>query len=135
MINIYESIQDKDGRNISGRTKLFIQKSDEFGEIVICNYGTLYTPSETGSMFIVDEWLIDQLHKLQFLNGELSVKDGEELIPPVKSDKERMIEKMERQLAALKAEPDEPANTEEPTGNEQLLLEDPENNTDIKPNE
>lgn len=113
MLNIYESIQEKNDANINGRTKLFIQKSDEDGEITLCNYGTLYTPSESGTLFIVDDWLIPQLDKVQFKDGTLSVKKGMELEPPVKSEKHLQIEAIERQLAALRAEPDEPADTEE----------------------
>lgn len=66
-------------------------------------------------MFIVDDWLIPQLDKVEFIDGSLSVKDGEELIPPAKTEKELQIEAIERQLAALKAELDEPVDIEEQT--------------------
>lgn len=107
MINIYESMQNKDGSNIDGRTKLFIQKVDRQGEITLCNYGTLYTPSETGTMYIVDDWLIDQLDKVQFIDGVLSVKDGETLTPPVKTEKEVKREALLKQLAELDSQPTE----------------------------
>ena len=66
-------------------------------------------------MFIVDDWIIPQLGKVEFIDGTLSVKDGEELMPPAKTEKELQIEAIERQLAALKAEPDEPVDIEEQT--------------------
>ena len=115
MIHIYSSFRDSEGNNIKGRVKLFIRQTDEVGNIELFQSGIMVSPEENGTMFIVDDWLIDQLDKVQFKEGALSVKDGEELIPPVKTDKERMIEEMERQLAALKAEPDEPEDTEEQT--------------------
>jgi len=55
----------------------------------------------------VDEWLIEQLDKVQFIDGTLSAKDGEELMPPVKSERQLQIEAIERQLAALKADAQE----------------------------
>ena len=58
-------------------------------------------------MFIVDDWLIDQLDKVQFIDGELSVKDGEELIPPVKTEKEIQREALLKQLAELDSQPAE----------------------------
>lgn len=66
-------------------------------------------------MFIVDDWIIPQLDKVEFIDGTLSVKDGEELMPPAKTEKELQIEAIERQLAALKAEMDEEVNNEEQT--------------------
>ena len=66
-------------------------------------------------MFIVDDWIIPQLDKMEFIDGTLSVKDGEELMPPAKTEKELQIEAIERQLAALKAEMDEEVNNEEQT--------------------
>ena len=107
MIDIYESMQDKDGVNINGRTKLFIQKTDDDGEIILCNYGTLYTPLESGTMFIVDDWLINQLDKVVFKDGTLQVKDGEQLDEPVKSEKEKQREELLRQLALLDADIEE----------------------------
>lgn len=135
MVNIYESIYDENLNIIPGRTKLFIKETLEDGAIGKHDYGIAVSPEQSGTMFIVDDWLIPQREKLLFIDGELSVKDGEELIPPVKSEKQLKMEELQRQMAELQAMPDEPVNTEEPTGNEQLLLDDPENNTDIKPNE
>lgn len=121
MVNIYNSLRDVYDNLINDRTKLFIKSTKEDGTIDDYIRGLAFTPEGNGTMFIVDEWLIEQLDKVQFIDGVLSVKDGEELIPPVKSEKELQIEAIERQLAALKAEPDEPADT-----TEQLLLENTE---------
>lgn len=115
LIKIYENIRDDKHNIINGLTKIFIESTDDEGNIENYLHGTLVTPEGTGTMFIVDDWLIPQLDKVQFKDGALSVKDGEKLVPPVKSEKEKMIEEMERQLAALRAEPDEPTNTEEQT--------------------
>lgn len=112
MINIYGSIRNDKGALITGRTKLFIEETDDSGTILKSKGGTLLTPEGTGTMFIVDDWLIPQIDKVQFLNGELTVKDGEELMSPVKTEKELLIEKIERQLAELKADTGEP--TEQP---------------------
>lgn len=115
MIDIYETIYDDNLNIIPGRTKLFIKDSLEDGTIGKHDYGISVTPEQSGTMFIVDDWLISQREKLLFINGELLVKDGEELIPPVKSQRQLQIEAIERQLAALKAEPDEPTDTVEQT--------------------
>lgn len=115
MINLYDSMLNEWGSQVNGRTKLFIIGTESDGSLGNYLHGTACVPESTGTMFIVDEWLIDQLNKIQFKDGALSVKDGEKLVPPVKSEKEKMIEEMERQLAALRAEPDEPEDTEEQT--------------------
>jgi len=107
MLEIYENIRDENAGIVPGRTKLFIVNTNEFGEIILSEHGTKLTPEGTGTMFIVDDWLIPQLDKVQFKDGTLSVKEGEELIPPLKTEKELQIEELERQLAALKAEPTE----------------------------
>lgn len=115
MVNIYTEFRDENGFVLAGRTKLFIIETLKDGSIHRSVSGLAYSVEENGTQFIVDEWLIDQLDKVQFIDGVLSVKNGEELIPPVKTDKELQIEAIERQLAALKAESDEPADTEEQT--------------------
>src|SRR5699024_8905137 len=107
MIHIYSSFRDGEGNIIKGRVKLFIRQTDEVGNIELFQSGIMVSPEENGTMFIVDDWLIPQLDKVQFKDGQLSVKDGEELIPPLKTEKELQIEELERQLAALKAEPTE----------------------------
>lgn len=115
MIHIYSSFRDSEGNSIKGRIKLFIRQTDEVGNIELFQSGIMVSPEENGTMFIVDDWLIPQIDKVQFKDGMLSVKEGEELIPPAKTEKELQIEAIERQLAALKAEPDEPTDTEDQT--------------------
>ena len=107
MIEIYENIRDEKGGIVPGRTKLFIVDTNEFGDINLSEHGTKLTPEGTGTMFIVDDWLIPQLDKVRFKDGVLSVKDGEELIPPVKSEKEKQREELLRQLALLDADTEE----------------------------
>ena len=107
MIEIYESIRDEKGGIVPGRTKLFIVNSNEFGDIILSEHGTKLTPEGTGAMFIVDEWLIPQLDKVKFLDGVLSVKDGEELTAPVKTEKEIQREALLKQLAELDSQPAE----------------------------
>ena len=107
MINIYGSIRNDKGALIAGRTKLFIEETDDSGTILKSKGGTLLTPEGTGTMFIVDDWLIDQLDKVQFIDGVLSVKDGETLIPPAKTDKELQREALLKQLAELDSQPAE----------------------------
>ena len=107
MINVYDNLRDDDGGAIIGRTKLFISITDDNGTILRSQSGTLLTPEGTGVMFIVDDWLIDQLDKIQFVDGTLKVKEGEELIPPVKSEKELQREALLKQLAELDSQPTE----------------------------
>ena len=115
MIHIYSSFRDSEGNNIKGRVKLFIRQTDEVGNIELFQSGIMVSPEENGTMFIVDDWLIPQIDKVQFKDGALSVKDGEELVPPAKTEKELQIEAIERQLAALKAELDAEVNNAEQT--------------------
>lgn len=104
MLNIYSSIIDDNNNVIKNRTKLFISDTDN-GNIILCEYGTSFVPTKTGTLFIVDDWLIDQLDKVVFKDGELKVKDGEELIPPVKTEKELQREELLKQLAELDSQP------------------------------
>ena len=109
MINIYNNIRDENDVFISGRTFLFISNNDvdEQGNINTPTFGLGFSPETSGNLFIVDEWLIEQLDKVQFKDGVLSVKDGEELIPPVKTEKELQREALLKQLAELESEPSE----------------------------
>lgn len=115
MINIYEELKSSDGNVIPGRTKLFIVDTDNEGNITRSYDGTSIIPESNGTLFIVDDWLIPQLEKVSFVDGELRIKDGKELIPPVKSEKELKREALLRQIAELDAEEDEPGDTEEQT--------------------
>lgn len=105
MINIYNNIRGENDTFINGRTFLFIGNNDvdEQGNINTPTFGLGFSPESSGHLLIVDEWLIDQMDKVQFKDGTLSVKDGEELIPPVKSEKELKREALLRQIAELDA--------------------------------
>ena len=107
MVNIYDSLRDEYDNLINGRTKLFIKSTEDDGMINEYIRGVAFNPEGNGTMFIVDEWLIEQLDKIQFIDGILSVKDGEELIPPVKTEKELQREALLKQLAELDSQPTE----------------------------
>ena len=107
MIELYDDVRLSDGSIASGRTKLFIKETLDDGTISNCQTGSLLLPDGAGTIFIVDDWLIDQLDKVKFLDGVLSVKEGEELIPPVKTDKELQREALLKQLAELDSQPAE----------------------------
>ena len=115
MVNIYDSIKDEYGNVIDGVTKLFIVSTKPDNTVGKFISGIACVPEGNGTMFIVDDWLIPQIDKLQFKDGELSVKDGEGLIPPVKTEKELQREALLRQIAELDAAEDEPVDTEEQT--------------------
>ena len=107
MLELYDDVRLSDGSIASGRTKLFIKETLDDGTISNCQTGSLLLPDGAGTIFIVDNWLIDQLDKVQFKDGVLSVKDGEELIPPVKTEKELQREALLKQLAELDSQPAE----------------------------
>lgn len=107
MVNVYNNLRDVYDNLINGRTKLFIKSTKEDGSIDDYIRGLAFTPEGNGTMFIVDDWLIPQLDKVQFIDGVLSVKDSEELIPPVKTEKELQREALLKQLAELESQPSE----------------------------
>ena len=102
---------------IPGRTKLFIVDSDNEGGIVRSYDGTSIIPENNGTLFIVDDWLINQLDKVVFKDGTLQVKDGEQLVEPVKTVLEREEEELLKRLAELRAKKtaDTEDTTDEPT--------------------
>ena len=106
MVKIYDSLYEN-GVTVNGRTKLFVREVDEDGTIGNHDYGIAFTPDSTGTLFIVDNWLIDQLDKVAFKDGTLQVKEGEQLEEPVKSEKEKQREELLRQLALLDADTEE----------------------------
>ena len=107
MIHIYSSFRDEEGNSIKGRIKLFIRQTDEVGNIELFQSGIMVSPEENGTMFIVDDWIIPQIDKVQFKDGALSVKDGEALVPPAKTEKELQREALLKQLAELDSQPAE----------------------------
>ena len=107
MVNIYEELRDDNGNLIKGRTRLFIKSVDDADVVELYQSGTSFVPEDNGTMFIVDDWLIDQLDKVVFKDGTLQVKEGEQLDEPVKSEKELQREELLRQLALLDADTEE----------------------------
>ena len=112
MVNIYDELKDSDGNVLPGRTKFFIVETDENNNITRSYDGTSIIPESNGTLFIVDNWLIDQIDKVVFVDGTLQVKEGEQLDEPVKTDKELQREELLRQLALLDADTEE--TTDEP---------------------
>lgn len=107
MIKVYNDIKDDKQNVIQGLTKLFIEDVDENGTILNSLHGPTVVPERSGTLFIVDDWLIEQLDKVQFVDGVLSVKDDEELITPVKTERELQREALLKQLAELDSQPTE----------------------------
>ena len=107
MINIYDELRSQNGDLISRRTKLFIKSTNEDDNLDEYMSGVACVPEMNGTMFIVDDWLIDQLDKVVFQDGALQVKEGEKLDEPVKSEKEKQREELLRQLALLDADTEE----------------------------
>lgn len=109
---IYSEIEGHPNRRIAFITV------DEEGTILssTVSKGAVLT-DRTGYTLIVDDYVADQITKFIFIDGELVLQENEELHVPVKTEKELQIEAIERQLAALKAEPDEPSEvvTDEPS--------------------
>ena len=112
MVNIYDNIKDENGIEDPKRVRLFITKVDDSGAISEFLSGNSAVPMTNGTLFIVDDWLIDQLDKVIFKDGTLLVKEGEQLDEPVKSEKELQREALLRQLALLDADNEE--STDEP---------------------
>ena len=107
MIKIYNDIKDDKQNVIQGLTKLFIEDVDDAGTLLNYLHGPLIVPERSGTLLIVDDWIIPQLDKVQFKEGVLSVKDGEEIIPPVKTERELQREALLKQLAELDSQPSE----------------------------
>ena len=63
MVKIYDNIKDENGIESPNRVKLFITKTVEDGTISEFLSGNSVVPMTNGTLFIVDDWLIDQLEK------------------------------------------------------------------------
>ena len=107
MVKIYDNIKDEHGIDDPKRVRLFITKVKDDGTINEFLSGNSAVPMTNGTMFIVDDWLIDQLDKVIFKDGTLQVKESEQLDEPVKSEKELQREELLRQLALLNADTEE----------------------------
>lgn len=111
---IYKSLYDEQGNERSSATIIFIE-ANEFGEMTsIVNGGKVIGVSSTGLSFVVDSLVAEQIDKFEVIGRDLVLKEGEELIPPVKSEKELKREALLRQIAELDAE-EESEDTEEQT--------------------
>ena len=115
MVKTYDELRDENGITYKGRTRLFVRHSEinsegGFGEFESGNASVF---DASGYQFIVDDYVISQINKLKIVDGNLVVREGEEIMPPTKTEKELKIEEIERQLAALKAELGEPVDIEE----------------------
>ena len=107
MVKIYDNIKDEHGIDDPKRVRLFITKVKDDGTINEFLSGNSAVPMTNGTLFIVDDWLIDQLDKVIFKDGTLQVKESEQLDEPVKSEKELQREELLRQLALLDADTEE----------------------------
>ena len=107
MVKIYDNIKDENGIEDPKRVRLFITKTADDGTINEFLTGNSTVPMTNGTLFIVDDWLIDQLDKVIFKDGTLQVKESEQLDEPVKSEKELQREELLRQLALLDADTEE----------------------------
>ena len=107
MVKIYDNIKDENGIDDPKRVRLFITKVEDDGTINEFLSGNSAVPMTNGTLFIVDDWLIDQIDKVIFKDGTLQVKEGEQLDEPVKSEKEKQREELLRQLALLDADTEE----------------------------
>src|SRR5699024_2215642 len=114
MVKIYDNIKDENGIESPKRVRLFITKTDEEGAINEFLSGNSAVPMTNGTMFIVDDWLIDQLDKVVFKDGTLQVKEGEQLDEPVKSDLQLEEEALLKRLAELQAKKNTEKVTDEP---------------------
>lgn len=103
MVNIYNSIRDEDNNIIPGRNKLFIMRTSEDGSILDYLSGKYIVPEDSGTLLNIDDYVLEQVDKLEFINGELKVKDGETIDEPVKTEEELQEEELLRQLAELRA--------------------------------
>lgn len=107
MVNVYNSIRDDNGNINRDRTKLFILSTLEDGSIEDYLDGYAVVPEDSGTLFIVDQWIIDQVDKLKLNEGQLVVKDGEMIEAPQKSEADLQEEDLLRQLAELRAKKSE----------------------------
>lgn len=101
MVNIYDRLRDENGMIPKGRTKLFV-KDTGVADIREFKSGIALVPEESGWIFIVDEYLVNQIDKLQIANGELTVKEGMSIQERIKTPGELRMEELERELNLLK---------------------------------
>jgi|SRR5690625_605689 len=102
MVKTYDSRQP-------GTVKVFVVVKDERITSIIIGNQTVAT--ERGYQFYVVDYVADQIDKFDItFDGYipiLDLKEGEELIVPVKSEKQLEIERLRRELEALEEDPEE----------------------------
>ncbi|AQL56410.1 hypothetical protein [Abyssicoccus albus] len=103
MINIFDRLHDVEGKRIEGRTKLFVKETDTEGNILEFGAGIGLVPTETGTLFIIDDYVVDQVDKLKMVDGQLIIKDGMSIDVPEKTEEQLEIEALEKRLAELKS--------------------------------
>lgn len=97
MINVYENNDDGD------KIKVFLSiKNNEPNSITLGNQAI---SKKSGIQFYVDDYVAVQLDKVNMsMDGftpKLELKEGEELIIPEKSEKEKEIERLKKELERL----------------------------------
>lgn len=103
MVNLYNELRDDDGAIIDNRTKLFIPATevDEEGDFDNFQSGILVTPDTSGYFYVVDGWILHQIHKLRVVNGVLVLKDGEQLQQAIKTPLEIEEEQLLQRIAEI----------------------------------
>lgn len=112
---IYSNIYDENGNERTNCTVIFITLNSEEEITSITNGGKVTGVSSTGLTFVVEHLVAEQIDKFEVIGRNLVLKDGEELIPPVKTERELQREELLRQIAELDAAEDEPVDIEEQT--------------------
>ena len=108
---IYKSLFDDAGNEVTSRKLIFVTTEDD-GTITSTTSSQSLAVNRAGFVYVVDEVVLNNIDKFEVINGNLQLRDGEILEEPVKTEKERMIEEMERQLAALKSGTEEQTDTQ-----------------------
>ena len=109
LVKTFESIRDSDGNMVNGRNKLFVMSVGDDGRIEEYLVGKYIVPEDHGTLFIVEDFVADQVDKLAVVDGVLDVAEGKYLVYPEKSPIEEQEEELLRQLAELRAQREEPS--------------------------
>ncbi len=108
MINVYENNEEGD------KVKVFY--AVKYGELSTSTLGNSAISKTSGIQFYVDDYVALQLDKMDItMDGftpKLELKEGEELIVPEKSEKEKEIERLKKELERLQAEEEDEEDAE-----------------------
>lgn len=104
MVKTYDELLDNNGLIIGDRTRLFIRNKDieEDGTIKQFFSGSSFIVDEPGTQFIVDHYVINQIEKLQVVDGFLTVKDGVQIQERIMSPEEIRFAEIEKEMTLLK---------------------------------